>query len=142
MRVVLDSNVLASGTVAASGPVRAIMDAWQAGTITVCTSEPIIVEVGHTLAKPYFTRRLTSEMVQDFLLLLYAYTECVMVTTVVSGIATHPEDDLILATAIDAGADLVTGDTQLLKLKSYKGTKIISPAEFAAVLEEEGSNKV
>jgi predicted nucleic acid-binding protein len=46
-------------------------------------------------------------------------------------VATHPEDDLVLATAISAKAEyLVSGDTKLQRLGTYEGVKIVSPREF------------
>jgi predicted nucleic acid-binding protein len=58
----------------------------------------------------------------------------------VHGIATHPEDDLILATAVSGRADyLVTGDRQLLALGSYQGVRIVTPRDFLAILEAEVS---
>ena len=54
----------------------------------------------------------------------------------VHGIATHPEDDLVLATAISGGADyLVTGDAHLINLRVYKGVQICSPRDFLWVIE-------
>jgi predicted nucleic acid-binding protein len=53
-------------------------------------------------------------------------------------VATHPEDDLVLATAVSAHADyLVTGDRKLQRLGSYQGVRILSPREFLAVLAPE-----
>jgi predicted nucleic acid-binding protein len=53
----------------------------------------------------------------------------------VQGVASHPEDDLILATAVSAQADyLVTGDRQLLALGRYQGVEIVTPRAFATIL--------
>lgn len=53
--------------------------------------------------------------------------------------ATHPEDDLVLATAVSAQADyLITGDAMLRKLRTYEGVSIVSPREFLDVLEVDG----
>jgi predicted nucleic acid-binding protein len=55
----------------------------------------------------------------------------------VSGVATHPEDDLVLATVASATADyLGTRDRQLLKLAMFQGARIVHPADLAALLEE------
>jgi len=56
---------------------------------------------------------------------------------IVSGIATHPEDDLVLATALSAGADyLVTGDRRFrTRVPHYQGITLISPAEFLAIIQ-------
>jgi predicted nucleic acid-binding protein len=60
----------------------------------------------------------------------------VEITVEVRGVATHPEDDLILATAISARADyLVTGDRQLQALGSYQGVQIVSPRQFLTILQ-------
>lgn len=60
------------------------------------------------------------------------------VTEFVSGVATHPEDDLVLATAVSGKADyLVTGDKPLRKtVPKYQGVKLVTPVEFLKVLEK------
>ena len=51
--------------------------------------------------------------------------------------ATHPQDDLVLAAAVSAGADyLVTGDRKLLSLGRYLGVTIVSPRTFLTLLEQ------
>jgi hypothetical protein len=43
-------------------------------------------------------------------------------------VATHPEDDLILATALSGAADyLITGDSKLQKLGTFQSVTILSP---------------
>lgn len=43
-----------------------------------------------------------------------------------------PDDDLVLATALAAGADLIiTGDQDLLVLDTYTGIRIRSPRQFS-----------
>jgi hypothetical protein len=54
----------------------------------------------------------------------------------VSGVATHPEDDLVLATAASASAgDLGTRDRQLLKLETFRGASNVHPAELVELLD-------
>jgi predicted nucleic acid-binding protein len=55
----------------------------------------------------------------------------------VSGVAPHPEDDLILAIAASARVDyLVTGDRRLRdRVPTYHGTRLVSPREFLEILE-------
>lgn len=69
--------------------------------------------------------------------LLVTKGELVAVTSQIAGIASHAEDDLILATAIDGHADyLVTGDAHLRKLEIVRGVAIVSPREFLTVLTQ------
>jgi uncharacterized protein len=59
----------------------------------------------------------------------------VPITVNVQGVASHPEDDVILATAVSARADyLVTGDRQLLALGEYQGVQMVTPRDFLAIL--------
>ena len=52
-----------------------------------------------------------------------------------AGVATHPEDDLILSAAASANADyLVTGDAGLLGLTVFRETQIVSPRAFLDIL--------
>ena len=53
----------------------------------------------------------------------------------VHGIATTPEDDLILATAVSGNAThLVTGDRQLQNVGEYRGIKVLRAREFLSRL--------
>lgn len=138
IRAVLDTNVIVSGLISyesADVPPSRILRAWVGGRFTVLSSGPILAEVERALDKQYFLARIPSEKRTAFVATLRTESESVVLTVHVSGVATHPEDDLVLATAISAQADyLVTGDRQLLKLGSFEGVAIISPAGFLDVL--------
>lgn len=136
---VLDTNVLASGFVGflnpSSTPGR-LLHAWRDGRFVVITSEHIRAELEQTLLNPYFIQRLTQEQVAESAALLRSRTTLVEITAQVHGVATHPEDDLTLATAVSAKADyLVTGDKKLQEVGSYQGVTIMSPQEFLKILE-------
>ncbi len=62
------------------------------------------------------------------------------VTITVRGVATHAEDDRILAAALSADVRyLVTEDRQLQSLHSVRGVNIVSPRQFLDVLAGESS---
>jgi len=45
-------------------------------------------------------------------------------------------DDLVLASAVSAGADrVVTGDQDLLVLQQYAGVRVVSPRQFLEWLD-------
>jgi uncharacterized protein len=134
-RVVLDANTLASGAITTTGTLASIIDAWRNGKYTVIVSEPILLELERTLQKPYFQLRLTNEQSSRFIMLLRKQATISPITISVRGVATHPEDDLILATALSAKANyLVTGDAKLQKLGTYSGVRILSPRAFLDIL--------
>jgi putative PIN family toxin of toxin-antitoxin system len=136
--VVLDANVLASGFVRANpnaAPTR-LVDSWEAGAYTLIVSDHIQTEVANTFQDRYFQQRMSPEQIARAEALLQYQAVVVPITVEVHGVATHPEDDLVLATAVSAQVEyLVTGDTQLQKLGSYQGVTILSPRAFLDLLE-------
>src|SRR5687767_11971816 len=125
MKVVLDTNILASGAISATGTLRTIVDAWRSGQFTVIVSVPILGELSATLQKPYFRRYLTAKQSSRFLQLLQRRATVSPITVSVHNIATHQEDDVILATSVSAKADyLVTDDIKLQHLGMYRGIVI------------------
>ena len=131
MIVVLDTNILARASISHNTAVSAIFDAWRADRFTLVLSTHIVDELTRTLAKSYFARRLSPDQHAAYHLLISTFATLVPITSSVHGVATHPEDDLVLATAVSAGAEyLVTRDRQLLQLASYQGITIASPTEF------------
>src|ERR1035438_6302260 len=57
-------------------------------------------------------------------------------------VAPDPKDSFLLALAEASQADfLVTGDKELLSLKHYKSTRIITPAAMIEILKEAESGK-
>jgi predicted nucleic acid-binding protein len=88
-----------------------------------------------TLQKPYFAKRLPPQQAAVYLRALISLATLTPITIQVSGVATHPEDDLVLATALSASADyLVTRDRQLLNLGSYQRLAILAPTAFLGIL--------
>jgi putative PIN family toxin of toxin-antitoxin system len=138
---VLDANTLASGSVASHGTIALLINAFLADELRVFLSPQIVRELERTLAKPYFARKLTAEAVADYLTTVRLAATLVEITAEVHGVATHPEDDLVLATALSAGVSyLVTGDIQLQELGVYQQIHIVSPRAFLdALAAEEGA---
>ncbi len=141
IRVVLDTNVLVSAVRADRGPLAVIREGWLTGRFQVYVSEPLLAEVERTLSKPYFAERLGQERIHRFLTLLKRTTVLQPIIDPVSGVATHAEDDAILATAKSVHAQfLVTGDKALQALGSFGDVCLINPAGFSDFLESSGDD--
>jgi putative PIN family toxin of toxin-antitoxin system len=55
----------------------------------------------------------------------------------VQSVCRDPDDDAILACALEARADyLVTGDVDLLELKVFKGVQIVTPRNFELLFND------
>lgn len=139
MLVTVDTNVLASGVVGVrshpTGAPAQFVRAWQGGRFLLLQSAPLVAEIERTLAKPYFAQRLRVEERARFLQLMERRVRTTSLTVTVSGVATHPEDDLVLATALSGGAQFViTGDHKLVRLKSYQGLILLGVHDFLATL--------
>ncbi len=134
---VADTNVLASGLVRRNpgSAVVQVVEAWRSRRYSLVVSEHIIAELRRTLDQPYFRRHISQEQAARFVDVLRRQAKLTSITVEVRGVATHPEDDLTLATAVSAHADyLVTGDTQLQRLGTYQGVRPLSPRQLLAVL--------
>jgi putative PIN family toxin of toxin-antitoxin system len=132
----LDANILASSAIAPAGGMLAqLFDRWKRREYEVAISEHIYLEMQRALNSSYFQSRLSPSQIADFLTLIRTRATIVPITVTVQGVATHPEDDLVLATAVSAPADyLVTGDRQLLRLGMYQGVTILRARNFIAAL--------
>jgi putative PIN family toxin of toxin-antitoxin system len=135
--VVLDANILAPMVLAsATGVLGRILAAWRQGQFTVVVSDHLLDEAQRALLNPYFSRRITTTEVRLYLSFVRILARHVTISVAVSGVATHPEDDLVLATAVSAGADyLVTGDRRFrARVPSYQGVRLVTPAEFLTII--------
>jgi putative PIN family toxin of toxin-antitoxin system len=141
IRAVYDANVLVSGFAATSGTLSVLIDRWRAGQVRLVLSQHILDEVARTWTKPYWQARFGPDLIERALHLLALEAEVTPLRMQVTGVATHPEDDLVLATAVNGQVDyLVTGDRQLQRLINYEGVHICSPQEFLLLLDLAGAD--
>jgi putative PIN family toxin of toxin-antitoxin system len=128
-RVVLNTNVLVSALLF-RGPVSKFVNLWKLGRIKPAVSLATFQEFKKVLIYPKFA--LTQE---EILFLLeedvLPYFEIINVQQEVKGICRDPRDHIFLSCASAAGADfLVTGDEDLLILKKFQKTRILTPSDF------------
>jgi len=138
IRAVLGANIVASGVLGFDrdeSPPGTILRAWFRRTFELITSDALLLEIEHTLDDGYFAPRVDARIALLTLMAVRHDATRTAITATVVGVATHPEDDLVLAAAVSAAADyLVTGDKQLLRLGSFRGVLIVSPRGFLALL--------
>jgi uncharacterized protein len=140
IRAVLDTNSLVSAVLIEHGVARRILRAAYEREFACVSSTPLVTEVVRTFSRPRIQRnyRVSPDEVEQLRRFLESDLVSVPITMQVSGVATHPEDDLVIATAVATGADyLVTYDRQLLKLENYGGVRIVTPYQFLQVLQAE-----
>lgn len=137
-RITLDANVLAPGFTSHGSASSRLIDLWRSGAFALVLSAHVLQELARTLTDPYFASRLPREEATAILTALSTNATVTELTVDVSGVATHPEDDLVLSTALSGQATILcTRDKQLLKLGSYQGVAILTPGELVALLQTE-----
>jgi putative PIN family toxin of toxin-antitoxin system len=134
----LDANVLVSGIAgykkAESAPGE-ILRRLIKGDFSLVTSNAILTEVHRTLVKTFFRRSLSDEDRSDLIAAAIRGADILTVLVPVSGVASHPEDDLVLATAVSGAAEyLVTGDRQLLAVGTFHDVRLVTARQFLDLL--------
>lgn len=143
-RAVFDTNTLASGFVTAGGVGDQILQRWLVGRFELVISGDIIDELIAVFGKPYFRARMTDQQAAENIALLRRRATVVAITVRLSGIASHPEDDLVISLAVSAQVDyLVTGDRRFRdKVGAYEGVTMISPRNFLTMLDAEADEQL
>ncbi|MBM3221543.1 MAG: putative toxin-antitoxin system toxin component, PIN family [Candidatus Rokubacteria bacterium] len=130
MRAVLDTNVVVSAILIPRGKERRILDAWRRGAFDIVTAPALLEELARVLSYPKIReRRWMSDA--ELRELLEGLSEG---SIVVSGdldvrAGRDANDNMFLGAAVEGDADyLVTGDHDLLVLRSYRRVEIVRPA--------------
>jgi putative PIN family toxin of toxin-antitoxin system len=138
IRVLLDTNVLAPGFVGQGSASTRLIDLWRDGAYDLVVSDHLLQELARTFTDRYYARRVPRADTEAILLLLGARAIVATLTADVQGVASHPEDDLVLTTAISGNASMIcTRDKQLLKLGRYQNVEIVLPGALLALLSPE-----
>jgi putative PIN family toxin of toxin-antitoxin system len=138
IRVVFDANILVSGFPAWRGTLAEMMRRWRNQEFEVILSEPILDEVERAWAKPYWRAQLPPDRVSLYMGAIQRRATMVTITAAIARIASHAEDDLVLATAISGGAShVVTGDRRLRAVGQHEGITMLTPREFVELLQRQ-----
>lgn len=127
MRIVIDTNVIASAIFFGGKPDR-LVSLLMMGKIEVCVSDAIALEYNKTanqLAQKYSVRE-SSTSLGDIL------SQCEFVSPTQSvNICRDPDDNKFIECALEGRCIyIVSGDADLLDLHSYADIEIVTVAEF------------
>jgi putative PIN family toxin of toxin-antitoxin system len=134
LRVVLDTNVLVSAIISDAKP-RELLSRGISKKFRLVTSDLILRELGTVLRRPKF--KTDEDEIRRIILALMQASEVVEVISKFNLIEEDPKDDMVVETAYDGKADfVVSGDSHLLVLKSFRGIKIVGVKQMLLFLEE------
>jgi uncharacterized protein len=129
VRVLFDTNVLF-----AAFTVRGFCDELIEETVDLCAivwSMPLRDELVRVLRR----KRLLNPAAIEAISALSDLVEMLKPVALPKRICRDPDDDIVLATALAGRADLiVTGDDDLLVLKTFSGIRILSPRQVLEIL--------
>ena len=129
MRVVLDTNVLISAMFW-SGKPKQIVNMVRRGEIIFLTSRILLDELKEILVRNDKPFRLSEGEAAYIIEEFEGLSEIIQPRCNVT-VCTHETDNRVLECALDGKAKwIITGDSHLLDLGSYEGTKIITAADF------------
>ena len=138
MRALLDANVLISAAIRPSGTPGLIISALlERQAFELVLSPSLVAEAEGALKLPKLRRYLhdPNEAIL-FLADLAALADLANDTGRAKGVCRDPEDDAVLAAAVEGRAEIiVTGDDDLLALQEYQGIEIMTPRAFLTLLE-------
>ena len=122
MRLVLDTNTALSGLT---------------GTVQLLSSVPLLAELEGVLQRPKFREAIQRRgvKVSDLFDGYAALVRCVEPAELPNPVCRDSDDDQVLAAAISGKADLiVSGDDDLLALRSFQGIEIVSARHALTLL--------
>lgn len=128
MRVVLDTNIVVSALLWNGVPGEVLVLA-RHESVRIFTSPQLLDEMHDVVCRAKFAKRVqrtgqtTDELVRNF----RAAAWLVRNRRMMKQVSRDPDDDVVLACAAAARADLiVSGDRDLLSLKAFRGIEIVS----------------
>ena len=140
MKIVFDTNTLISAVIARGKPNDLLLRAIAKEFILI-TSAKLLKELEEVVSRPKF--KLSQYEVKKFIGAIRRTVEIVTVRAQFKVIKEDPDDDLILNTAVSGKANyIVSGDTHLLKLKNFRGTKIVTANKMLEILNKRSVQKV
>ncbi len=135
VRVVLDTNILISALITKGTPPDILYQAWLNGEIEVVMTSAQVAEVKNVLARPRLKQFIDIEEADAIVENISAYAH-VLTTFDVENISPDPNDNQILAAAIDGKVDLiVSGDRKhMLALGEVRGIPVVTAREAVELL--------
>ena len=141
VNAVVDTNLIVSAFLSRRGAPYALLQALYGGAFRLLLSDPLLDEYTRVLARPRLVERfaLSADEVAAFFRFLARRAQPVTLQQPLSISVRDVQDEHVLATALDGGADyLVTGDEDLLVLagdEQLGSLRIVTVRAFLDLLE-------
>lgn len=130
IRVVLDTNMLVSAVGWKHSKPRIILEACLSGKFRLVESPELLKEFIAVMERPKFGF-IPEEQKRELVARLINYCEIVEPKKKLNIIKNDPADNKVLECALEGEAqDIISGDNHLLRLKVFRGIRIMTATEF------------
>ena len=137
MRAVIDTNVLIAALLW-RGPPHALLEQLRAGAMTLVSSPALLAELADVIGRAKFDAILVQSNTsrERALAEVRQLADVVEPSPLPQPVCRDPDDDHVLALALAAKAELiVSGDNDVLSMKSFENIAIVAPAEAVTMIE-------
>lgn len=132
MRIVLDTNALASALLSPNGAPAAVLQLVLAGRIVLCLDARILIEYREVLRRPKL--EFDTRLVDDLLQFLESQGELVASVPLPLSLP-DPDDAMVLEVASAGGANhVVTGNLRHFPIGERRGVSVVSPRDFLDIV--------
>ncbi|AEB11279.1 putative toxin-antitoxin system toxin component, PIN family [Marinithermus hydrothermalis] len=135
MRVVLDTNVYIAALLTPYGVPWRVLELWYEGQYELVISQPVFAELQEVLGRKKFAKRIDPLLSDALLEDLKRLATWVRLKAPANVSVRDPKDLMVLGTALGGKARfIVTGDEDMLVLRSFRGIRILTPKEALEVI--------
>jgi len=128
IKIIIDTNLFISFLIGKQ--LKKLKDNIVNNDIILIFSEQNILELKIVSQRPKFSKYFSEKNVNDLIDFIRLIGKVYLIDNITK-ICRDPKDDFLLSLAAKSDASfLVTGDKDLLVLKNYKNTKIVTVKEF------------
>src|SRR3989344_1822436 len=128
MKVTVDTNFLISSTQWDYSVAHKLLKKLILSDAEIFTTQDILDETAKVLERDFKYSKSDAENIIEKILL---FAKLIKTKQKIDVVKDDPDDNKVIECAIESSSDyIITYDKHLLKLKDYKGIKIITPEEF------------
>ena len=128
MKVTVDTNFLISATQWDYSVAHKLLKKFILSDAEIFTTQDILDETAEVLERDFEYSKGDAENIIEKILL---FAKLIKTKQKIDVVKDDPDDNKVIDCAIEPSSDyIITYDKHLLKLKDYKGIKIITPEEF------------
>jgi putative PIN family toxin of toxin-antitoxin system len=128
LRIILDTNLWISFLI--SKKLKKIDTLFENNAVLIIFSQELLEEFIHVARRPKLKKYFSESDILTLLDTFEAYGEMAEVISIID-VCRDPNDNFLLALAKDSNADfLISGDQDLLLIKKFEHTQILSYSEF------------